>query len=205
MTAGNWENLDGLNLQYGTQKAFTELGGDFLAYGDVREIELAIPLASLSTSATAYFPLSMNTQFPSGGNVIVETVQVVVDTPTTGSSNATLNVGLGFISSTVSSYNTFSSVAVAGSAGSTATVVYPQFTSITTTGFVSAMSCANLTTAGQITTMTAGSSFAGVYVGTSVASLTSDAYIIAAASTATFSSGTARVRIKYRGLGTISN
>jgi hypothetical protein len=44
MVAGYWVNNDGLGLQYGTQKAVPELGGDYLIYGETREIEQYIPL-----------------------------------------------------------------------------------------------------------------------------------------------------------------
>lgn len=44
MVAGYWVNNDGLSLQYGTQKAVPELGGDYLVYGETREIEQYIPL-----------------------------------------------------------------------------------------------------------------------------------------------------------------
>lgn len=44
MSTGVWINNDGLPLQFGTQKAIPELGGDFLIYGENREIEQIIPL-----------------------------------------------------------------------------------------------------------------------------------------------------------------
>lgn len=46
MVAGNWLNQDGLYLQFGTQKAVPEVGGDYLMYGDNREIETYICLAN---------------------------------------------------------------------------------------------------------------------------------------------------------------
>ena len=46
MVAGNWLNYDGLYLQYGTQKAVPELGGDYVAYGSVRELEVFISLGA---------------------------------------------------------------------------------------------------------------------------------------------------------------
>lgn len=48
MVAGSWYNNDGLNLQYGTQKAVPEIGGDYLVYGETREIETYIPLVPTS-------------------------------------------------------------------------------------------------------------------------------------------------------------
>jgi hypothetical protein len=44
MVSGFWYNNDGLPLQYGTQKAVPEVGGDYLIYGETREIEQLIPL-----------------------------------------------------------------------------------------------------------------------------------------------------------------
>jgi len=44
MVAGFWFNQDGLPVQYGTQKAIPEVGGDYLVYGETREIEQLIPL-----------------------------------------------------------------------------------------------------------------------------------------------------------------
>lgn len=44
MVAGYWVNNDGLGLQYGTQKAIPDLGGNYLVYGETREVEQYIPL-----------------------------------------------------------------------------------------------------------------------------------------------------------------
>lgn len=44
MVAGYWVNNDGLSLQFGTQKAIPDMGGDYLVYGETREIEQYIPL-----------------------------------------------------------------------------------------------------------------------------------------------------------------
>lgn len=44
MVSGFWYNQDGLPLQYGTSKATPEMGGDYLVYGEYREIEQYIPL-----------------------------------------------------------------------------------------------------------------------------------------------------------------
>ena len=48
MVAGFWLNQDGLPLQYGTQKAIEEVGGDYLVYGETREIEQLIPLVPMA-------------------------------------------------------------------------------------------------------------------------------------------------------------
>lgn len=44
MSAGFWINNDGLAVQYGTQKVIPELGGDFLMYGENREVEAYISI-----------------------------------------------------------------------------------------------------------------------------------------------------------------
>jgi hypothetical protein len=48
MVAGTWFNQDGLYLQFGTQKAVEEVGGDYLVYGETREIEQLIPLVPMA-------------------------------------------------------------------------------------------------------------------------------------------------------------
>jgi hypothetical protein len=48
MVAGNWLNNDGLNLNYGTTKALPEIAGDFMTYGDNREMEVYLNLAANS-------------------------------------------------------------------------------------------------------------------------------------------------------------
>jgi hypothetical protein len=51
MSAGQWTNADGLPLNFGTNKALSELGGDYLAYGDTREVETYINFAPTYWSA----------------------------------------------------------------------------------------------------------------------------------------------------------
>lgn len=48
MSTGNWLNQDGLYLQFGTSKAIPEAGGDYMVYGDNREIEVLINLGTTS-------------------------------------------------------------------------------------------------------------------------------------------------------------
>ena len=48
MVAGFYLNQDGLPLQFGTQKAIPEVGGDYLVYGQTREIEQLIPLVPMT-------------------------------------------------------------------------------------------------------------------------------------------------------------
>jgi hypothetical protein len=48
MVSGFWLNQDGLPLQFGTQKVIPELGGDYLMYGENREVEAYINLGATS-------------------------------------------------------------------------------------------------------------------------------------------------------------
>lgn len=56
MVAGTWYNQDGLYLQYGPQKVIPEVGGDYLIYGETREIEQYIALVP-TTWGNAGVPL----------------------------------------------------------------------------------------------------------------------------------------------------
>lgn len=53
MVAGFWMNNDGLPIQYGSQKAVFEPGGDYMVYGEVREIEQLIPLVAMNLGTGA--------------------------------------------------------------------------------------------------------------------------------------------------------
>ena len=53
MSTGNWLNQDGLYLQYGTQKAVPEVGGDYLAFGSTRELEVLISLGTFQNGVNA--------------------------------------------------------------------------------------------------------------------------------------------------------
>lgn len=62
MVAGNWLDNDGRFRQYGTQKAIPEIAGDYLIYGENREIEVLIGLGATQygngNPATAALPSS---------------------------------------------------------------------------------------------------------------------------------------------------
>lgn len=58
MVAGTWNNQDGLYLQFGTQKAVPEIGGDYLVYGEVREVEQYIPLVPTQWSVANAFTVA---------------------------------------------------------------------------------------------------------------------------------------------------
>lgn len=56
MTTGNWQNNDGLFIQYGTSKAIPELGAEYLMYGGQRCIELFVNLGATQFGSGAAGP-----------------------------------------------------------------------------------------------------------------------------------------------------
>jgi hypothetical protein len=48
MATGFWLNQDGLPVPYGTSQAIPSAGGDYLVYGETREIEQLIPLVPIA-------------------------------------------------------------------------------------------------------------------------------------------------------------
>lgn len=186
MVAGSWLDGDGRFRQYGTSKAVPEVGGDYLAYGDVRIMEVTINLANLTTSPliqsyTTFFPAS-NTQ------LFVEQVTVDTEVGMVVASGATgLSIGTGYMTP-----GTLTNP--------------PAVTAIATTAFTAGATFVNslFTTPGQKQVLTAGSTGAGTYIGTTSADQTHKNYITATAVGGTYSTGTVKVRIYYRGLGTIT-
>lgn len=64
---GNWMNSDGLYVQYGTEKATVNTGGEYVTTGGLREIELKVTLSSLTASEvvqsdTLFIPSGMRIQ-----------------------------------------------------------------------------------------------------------------------------------------------
>ena len=175
MVAGSWMNNDGLYLQFGTQKAVPEVAGDYMSYGSNRVVEVYLDLTTLSTSSASI--LSNTTFFP-GGSVFIEKVELTVETAATGT-GATLSVGLieADRATVPSGYGT---------------------------AFVSSLAQTSLASAGDLITLSAGSTGAGGQIGGSPSSTTAPYYITAEAGTAVFTAGKVRVRIYYHGTGTIS-
>lgn len=85
--AQNWTNKDGLFIQFGTDKATATTAGDYLAFGDTREIEVTIDLTTLTTSPVIQ---ANTTFFPTGA--FIERVQV--DTETAAVGGTSFSVGL---------------------------------------------------------------------------------------------------------------
>lgn len=175
MTAGSWMNADGLYIQYGTQKAVPEVGGDYLSYGETRDIELTLTLANLSTTATI---ISNTTFFPLNGQVFIESVNV--DTEVAAAGGTSLSVGLMGLDRTTATPSPYGGATL-----------------------VSAMATATMT-AGSSQTLVGGSTGAGSIVGTQPSAGTQGAGYITATVAGTFTAGTVKVRIRYRGIGTIT-
>jgi hypothetical protein len=201
MSTGSWQNNDGLFLEFGTQKSNPELAGDYMSYGQTRMMEVYTDLTSLGVSSQI---LSTNAIFPTGYNVFIEKVEVVADLAATGAS--TFSIGLGYIG-TSPTYTTITTNVESSTSSGITTTAYSAYmplpTTISDTAFVNALTTTSMSTAGQFTTLTAGGTSAGTYLG-STATATTEAYITGKVS-GTFSTGSARVRIFYRGYGTIFN
>lgn len=98
---GTWMDNDGRFLKYGTTKAVPATGGDFLSYGDTREIELDIDLTLLTAS-----PVIQNDVIYIPSGVIIESVET--DAVAAGVGGTSVSVGLvGFDRTTVASNTGF--------------------------------------------------------------------------------------------------
>jgi len=75
MVQGFWYNQDGLPLQYGTQKAIPEVGGDFLIYGDTREIETYVALVPTQFGTGSIAIPAAPTSFSGTGSPIAAGIQ----------------------------------------------------------------------------------------------------------------------------------
>jgi hypothetical protein len=98
MVAGFWLNQDGLPLQFGTQKAIEEVGGDYLVYGETREIEQLIPLVpmSIGSGTTIQVPAPptsfVGTGFPNAAGIqSLTNLMPLQITPVTTVSGGVLN------------------------------------------------------------------------------------------------------------------
>lgn len=75
MVAGFWNNFDGLPLQFGTQKAIPEVAGDYLVYGDNREIEWLLPLVPMQLTASGLQVPAPPTSFSGTGTPAAAGIQ----------------------------------------------------------------------------------------------------------------------------------
>jgi hypothetical protein len=173
MVAGNWMNNDGLYIQYGTSKAVPTTMGDYLSYGETREVEFTVTFAN-AVPAGQYI-LGNTTMFPSG--VFIEQVEMDVEVAAAG--------GTSFSIGTVRADRT--TTGTGGTAAGT---------------FINGEVLATITPAGKKVIYTAGTSGAGTGIGTTTNFTDGFAYI-AITTVGTFTGGgTAKIRIKYRGIGT---
>lgn len=83
---GTWMNPDGLFLKYGPTKTVPNTGGDYLSYGETREIEVNLDL----TKNPAGSVINDVTFVPKG--VIIEQVELVADVEALGGTS--FSVGL---------------------------------------------------------------------------------------------------------------
>lgn len=177
MVGGNWLDPDGKFRQFGTDKAVAEVGGDYLAYGETRVMEFTVDLTTLTTSPKAQ---SYTTFFPNSTQIFTE--KVVIDVEVGAVGGTSVSVGTGRLTSS----NT-----------------PPVATAISNTAFVNAIVTASIDTAGKQVTLITGSTSAGGIIGAASGDNTNKNYVTSLAA-GTFSAGRIKVRIFYRGIGTIT-
>lgn len=197
MSAGVWPNNDGMTLFYGTLKSQAATAGDYQMPGPNRQIEVLIDLSTLNiTNATV---IDQGTFFPSMANFYIEKVELVAEVAMSTSSSPTLSIGL---CGTNLNYSGGTTVNILSSTYS-GTALVPTNGA---TAFVNALAASNLSAAGDLVTLTHGSSGAGSYIGDyeDSTNLTAPAYLTATLGTTT-ATGKIRVRIFYHGVGTIPN
>jgi len=202
MSAGAWSNNDGLILQYGVAKAYRNDSGEFLNYGANRVLETLIDLSTLNTSNAQI--IDLDTIIPSMQNFYVEKVELVAEVAMSTTSSPTLSVGVVNVGLTGGSTTvTYGTTATTGYQNTVTTATVPSNGG---TAFVSSLAASNLSAAGDLVTLTHGSTGAGNYIGDyeDSTNLTSPMYLTATLGTAT-ATGKIRVRIYYHGVGTIPN
>lgn len=168
MSSGTWLDPDGLYRKYGTAKAAASAGGDYLSFGETREVEVKIDLTTLTSSA-AVVSNADNIFFPS--DMLIEQVEVFTETGATGGTSFSVGV-----------------------------IQTDRSTTVSDTAFVSGMLTAVVATAGDKVTLNVGSTGAGNKLGTT----TGTAGYISAKASGTYTDGVVKVRIRYRGNGTIT-
>ena len=177
--AQTWFNADGLLLKFGTDKATSNIGGEYLSYGPNRVLEFLIDMTALTTSNTNI--ISDTLFFPAGSNTYIEEVQLVAETAcATGTS---FSVGLIQADRTTipTGYDT---------------------------AFVAALDAAGsgvLDTAGAKLILTDDSTGQGTLIGSYAAGSTQPYYVTAFHATTAYTTGLVRVRILYHGTGTIDD
>lgn len=171
MVGGSWLDNSGMYRQYGTSKAVATTAGDYLSYGEWRDIEFTVTLSALSTTPT----IVANTTFL-GTNIFLESVNLDVETAAAGGTS--LSIG---------------------------TMRHDRSTVISNSNIVNAQTQGSMT-AGASITLTGGSGTAGALVGTTIlpATFPDGAAYITATVAGTFTTGVVKVRLRYRGIGLIT-
>ena len=167
MAGGNYMDSDGLFRQYGTSKAIPTTMGDYMSFGDWREIEFTANLATGNPLATAgTYIMGNTTMLPTG--VFIESVNYSVETA--GAGGTSISVG---------------------------TMRADRSTTISNTNLSAAVATASLTAGANVTVTTGG------IVGTTTSFTDGFAYITAT-TIGTYTAGSVKFRIRYRGIGTIT-
>lgn len=189
----NWLNKDGLFIKYGTDQTITEYASEFAIDGSNRVVEMQINLATVNNGASINATptiISDNLIFPAppAGQLVIEKVELFVETAATSGGSPTLSVGLIQMdrSTIPSNYNTaFINAEVLTNLAGNTTIQYFN---------------PNGGTAG----IPAGSTRGGGLIGSQPANATGPYYLTATGTATAFTAGVVRVRIYYRGVGTIT-
>ena len=188
----NYLTKSNLFLQYGSDKAFPELWGEYLQFGSNRVIEGTLdlvgtgyPAGAVSTTSTAPTIISNTEIFPGGpqtsgvqattGGLFIEKVEVVAEIAT--ASGTSWNLGLIKMDR--------------------ATIPSGYGTSL-----ISGEVAATFATAGNYVTYTVGTTHAGSLIGSGPAIATGP-YYLTCYTTGTFTTGQLKVRIYYHMLPTL--
>jgi hypothetical protein len=175
MVGGSWLSPDGDFRQYGTSKAIPTTAGDFQSPGETRTIEFTVTFADYVPAGQ--YVIANTTMFPSG----VFTEQVEMDVEVAAAGGTSFSIGTCRMDRTTT-----------GSAGTAAG------------SFINGEVLATVTPAGKKVIYTAGTSGAGSLIG-ATSSFTDGSAYLTITTVGTFTGGgRAKIRIKYRGIGTIT-
>jgi hypothetical protein len=171
MVSGFWYNQDGLPIQYGTQKAVSDTAGDYLVYGETREIEQLIPLVPMqqgsgNTPLIAAPPTTFSGtgNFAAAGitspNVLVPLQITAPITTTTGGNLVFNNTNIFLEEVTVETLigatgGTSLAVGLVATSPGTPSSTFVQVTPNAGTQILNGLVIGRITTTGQRTTFTA--------------------------------------------------
>jgi len=183
--AQNWLNKDGLFLQFGTDKTTAENWGEYAIDGENRVVEGFLDLTTLSTGSASILSNNLIFPAPPTGQMIIDRVELTVETAATSGGSPTLKVGLIQTdrSTVPSNYDH-------------AFINGEVLTAMQTVGdrqiYVGSDS------------VPAGSTHGGTLIGSAPANATGPYYITAQAGSTTYTAGKVRIKIYYHGIGTIT-